>query len=308
MVTSGNGMLQVILDVQASSGSDEAVCSIAIQLDAIIARMKLHLDRKKYLQATLYECVKKGLCYEPDYSSLLMKVLRPADTVIDIGANIGYFSLLASSLVTNSGRVIALEPEQDNFRYLLRNIRLNESSNIKALNIAAGDSKKEIDLFIDPLNDGGHSLCGITPESRELLGDRDVVLSTVQMDTLDSLLSAENISNIKIIKIDTEGWEFHTIQGALSVIKRFSPAIILAEINRSGLRRAGASERYLRLLMAELGYSLYIASCLPSGKLILELIPNSFYAEPELEHYNFNAVFARPESLTDFSMCYYVFD
>ncbi|MDD2540884.1 MAG: FkbM family methyltransferase [Desulfuromonadaceae bacterium] len=301
-------MLKVNLDVLSSSEDSDIIGRISIQLDSVVAGMKLHLDRKKYLQATVYECVNQGLCYEPDYTSLMMKVLRPADTVTDIGANIGYFSLLASSLVTGSGRVVALEPEKDNFRCLLRNIKLNGLSNRTALNVAAGDIKKEVDLFIDPLNDGGHSLCGITPESRELIGDGAVAIATAQMDTLDSLLAAENISNMKIIKIDTEGWEFHSIQGAISVIKRFSPPFILAEINRSGLRRAGASERYLRLLMAELGYSLHIASCLPSGKLVLELVPNNYFAEPELEHYNYNAVFVRPESLTDFSTCYYVFD
>ena len=301
-------LLHVDMEVLASSGSDDVVCQIAIQLDSIVARMKLHLDGIKYLQASFFDFSKNGICYEPDYTSIMLKVLRPADTVIDIGANFGYFSLLASSLVTGSGKVISLEPEKENFWYLSRNIELNEASNIRAFNIAAGDCKKEVDLFIDPLNDGGHSLIGISPESKQHIGTCEVEKSKTHMDTLDSLLAIEKITNIKIIKIDTEGWEFHAIQGALSVIKRFSPPIILAEINRNGLRKAGASERYLRRLMAELGYSTYVASCLANSKIVLQLIPDSYYAEPELEHYNYNAVFARPELLTDFSTCYYLFN
>jgi FkbM family methyltransferase len=301
-------MLQVHMEVLDYVGDGEIICQTSIKLDSAEASMKLHLDRKKYMQATLYECVKNGMCYEPDYTSLMMKVLRPADAVIDIGANVGYFSLLAASLVTGSGTVLSLEPEKENFCFLQRNIKLNGLSNIKALNIAAGDTKREVDLYIDPLNDGGHSLCGISPESRNLIGTSEVTISKIQMVTIDSLIGVENISNLKVIKIDTEGWEFHAIQGAISVIKKFSPPIILAEINRSGLRRAGASERYMRLLMAELGYSTFVATCLNNSKLILELIPNSFYAEPELEHYNYNAVFARPESLVDFSACYYIFN
>lgn len=303
-----DNMLQTDLETLSSAEAQEVVCLLSIQFNSIISQVKFCLDRNKYLQASLFEFAKNSLCYEPDYTCIMMKVLRPSDTVIDIGANFGYFSLLASSLVTETGRVIALEPEEDNFRFLTRNIAQNNSSNIRAFNIAAGDSKTEADLFIDPLNDGGHSLSGISPESSQQIGSGDILKSKVQVDTLDSLLEAEKITAIKIIKIDTEGWEFHVISGAISVIKRFSPPIILAEVNRNGLRKAGASERHLRMLMSELGYSTYVAKCLPNGKLVLELVPTGFYAEPELEHYNYNAVFARPDSLADFCACYYIFD
>ena len=300
-------MLQVTVDSETALENDEIICHITIQLDAILAKMKLHLDKTKYLQATIINGLSQGLCYESDYTSLMMKVIQPGDTVIDIGANIGYFSLLASSLVTKSGMVISLEPESSNFSYLLRNIKLNNLTNITAYNIAAGETQKEVTLYIDPLNDGGHSLNGISPESIDLIGTGTFATSRVQMNTLDSLLASEKITAIKIIKMDTEGWEFNAIQGATSVIKRFSPPIILAEVNRSGLRRAGASEKYLRQIMAELGYSTYIATCLKNRKLVLELIPNYFFAEPELEHYNYNAVFARPEALNNFSACYHLF-
>lgn len=286
----------------------DVICNISLQIGSVTARMKLHLDREKYLQRSLYHYVKKGSCWEPDYTSVMMKVLRPSDTVIDIGANIGYFSLLASSLVTESGKVISLEPEKENFNYLKRNIELNGFNNIKALNVAAGNLRKEVDLFIDPLNDGGHSLFGITPESIQQIGNREIVTSRTQMDTLDSLLDTEMISNIKIIKIDTEGWEFNTILGAVSAIRRFTPPFILAEVNRLGLRRAGASERHLRLLMAELGYSAYLASIPTNGELILKLIPDGYYLEPAVEHYNYNAVFARPESLKTYSTTFHVFN
>lgn len=301
-------MIHVDLEYPASVEERQVVCLLSIQSGVIVSRLKFHLDRGKYLQASLFEFAVNGECYEPDYTSIMMKVLRPGDTVIDIGANFGYFSLLASSLVTETGRVIALEPEKDNFNYLTRNIELNNISNVRALNIAAGDMKKEVDLFIDPFNDGGHSLSGISPESSQQLGDGDVLKSRVQIDTLDSLLKEEKITSIKIIKIDTEGWEFHTIQGALSIIRRLSPPMILAEVNRNGLRKAGASERHLRLIMSELGYSSYVAKCLGNGKIVLELVAPNHYAEPELEHYNYNAVFARPEALADLCSCYYIFD
>ncbi|MDD2898963.1 MAG: FkbM family methyltransferase [Desulfuromonadaceae bacterium] len=300
--------LKVSLDLLASSSNDDVTCRISLQIDSVLSNMKLRLDRKKYMQATVYEAATRSLCYEPDYTSIMMKVLRPGDTVIDIGANFGYFSFLASSLVTELGRVIALEPENENFAYLTRNIVLNNSSNIRALNVAAGNCTIEADLFIDPLNDGGHSFSGISPETQQIIGSDEVCKSKVQMHTLDSLIEVEKITDIKIIKIDTEGWEFQVIQGAISAIKRFSPPFILAEINRNGLRKAGASERYLRRLMAELGYSTYIASCLANGTLVLQMIPLSDYAEPDLKHYNYNAVFARPEALSGFSVCYHIFN
>lgn len=305
---SDRSMVHVDFRTISTASEADVICDLSIQMDSVIAKIKLHLDREKYLQRSLFYFGEKGSCYESDYTSIMLKVLKPADTFIDIGANIGYFSMLASSLVSESGRVISLEPEKENFNYLVRNIELNQFKNITALNIAAGNIKKEVDLFIDPLNDGGHSLSGITPETIQQIGSKEVVTSRVQMDTLDSLLATETISNIKIIKIDTEGWEFNTILGAVSVIKKYSPPFILAEVNRSGLRRAGASERYLRLLMNELGYSAYMATCLANKKLVLELIPTDCYFEPTLEHYNYNAVFARPESLYEYSTINHIFD
>lgn len=300
-------MLKIDCDVITSCDND-VICCISILINSVSTQMKLHLDKTKYLQRSLYYFTVHGEYYEPDYTSLMMTVLRPGDTIIDVGANIGYFSLLASSLVTESGKVFALEPENENFTFLTRNIELNRFSNIRALNIAAGDTKKEAVLFIDPLNDGGHSLGGISPESILQLGTADAATSRVRMETLDALLEVEKITHLKIIKIDTEGWEFHVLQGALSIIKRLSPPFILAEVNRSGLRRAGASERYLRRLMKELGYSTFVATCLANNKLVLELLPDTWYAEPGLEHYNYNAVFARPEALNDYSSCYHIFD
>ncbi|MDR3579535.1 MAG: FkbM family methyltransferase [Oryzomonas sp.] len=300
---------QIDAEILENLGHDDVICNVSIQWDSNsrMTRMKLHLDRKKYMHRSFFvNSVQNGNCYEPDYTSIMLKVLRPGDTVIDIGANFGYFSLLASSLVTSTGRVISIEPDKENFFFLIRNIEINKMSNIKAINCAAGNLKKEIDFFLDPLNDGAHSLCGISPETIQQIGDKNTVTSKIQMDMVDSLLNSENIANIKIIKVDTEGWEFHTIEGAISVIKRFSP-IILAEVNRSGLRRSGASEKYLRLLMQELGYSTFIATYEKNtNKVYLESVPQNYYAEPELEHYNYNAVFARPESLKNLSQCCYV--
>ena len=300
--------IEINMDVLDSSRHEDVRCDLSIKVDSIVVSMKLHLDLNKYMQASMFDFAMKGACYEPDYTSIMLKVLRPGDTVIDIGANFGYFSLLASSLVKDSGRVISLEPEKENYNFLMRNIELNQISNILPLNIAAGKFKKEVELFIDPLNDGGHSLGGISPETSEQIESTEILKSKVQMDTLDSLLNTEKVGKIKIIKIDTEGWEFDVIQGTISTIKRFSPPIILAEVNRIGLRRAGASEKYLRLLMAELGFSTYIGRCLQNSRIVLELLPDYYYAEPELEHYNYNAVFARPESLNDFSACYHIFN
>lgn len=301
-------VLSVGLEILSSAELDDSVCNLSIDLDSVTAYMKLHLDRNRYLQRSVYEFGVNGICYEPDYSSILLKVLQPGDTFIDVGANFGYFSLMASSLVTNTGKVFSFEPEKENFRFLSRNIALNDMTNIRAFNVATGNCNEEVELFIDPLNDGAHSLSGISPESRQVIGSGDVSTSRTQMVTLDSVLENEVISKIKIIKIDTEGWEFNTILGAVSIIKRYAPPIVLAEVNRGGLRNAGTSERYLRLLMAELGYLTYTAMCLTNGKLALEHIHSDYYAEPLLEHYNYNAVFARPQALNDYATAYHIFD
>ena len=123
----------------------------------------------------------------------------PGDTFIDIGANFGYFSLVASALVGDKGHVFSFEPEAYNYNALCNNININKFKNIKAYNIALGKEERDSLLYIDRRNDGGHTLWGIRDETFDVIGEYEPDKQVVKERTLDKIIYDENITSIKII-------------------------------------------------------------------------------------------------------------
>ena len=96
--------------------------------------------------------------YEPYETELFKKLIKSGMVVVDIGANIGYYTLLAAKLVGNNGRVYAFEPEPTNYRFLIKNIELNRYKNIKLIQKAVSDKHGKARIFLDKHNLGMHSL------------------------------------------------------------------------------------------------------------------------------------------------------
>jgi FkbM family methyltransferase len=132
------------------------------------------------------------------------RFIRPGDTVVDVGANVGALTVQASSLVGSTGQVISIEAHPRTFRYLMGNLRLNRCSNVTALNVAAGAAPGTVtfsDLKQDDVNrvaDGG---------------------VTVPVDTLDRQLSGIDVS---LLKIDVEGYEKFVLEGATETLRATS--------------------------------------------------------------------------------------
>jgi FkbM family methyltransferase len=143
------------------------------------------------------------------YNIYSHEVLRKGMTVIDVGAHIGTYTILAAEKVGKNGRVIAVEPESKNYRQLLENIKLNNFQNIVPVNIALLDYEGYEKLYISPLS-GTHSL----------LFKEDAISSIeVQTKPLDRLLEELNLKKIDIIKIDAEGAEIPILRGAEKTLK-----------------------------------------------------------------------------------------
>lgn len=143
--------------------------------------------------------------YGYDDESLLRKILRPKDIVVDVGANIGIVSLAAASLVGESGRVIAFEPNPHVFKYLTKNIQLNRFNNVTSLNFALGDKLGNV-YFSDQRCD-----------------DQNKVLPQggleVPMRTLDEQLS-HFPGRIRLLKVDVEGYEKFVFLGGTNTLAR----------------------------------------------------------------------------------------
>ena len=94
--------------------------------------------------------------YEPFVTQVMHNMAKKGDTVVDIGANIGYYSIMLAKFVGKSGKVYAFEPEPKNVELLSKNVKVNNLHNIKVSNIAISSKKQDLDLFIATDNYGDH--------------------------------------------------------------------------------------------------------------------------------------------------------
>ena len=143
--------------------------------------------------------------WEPHLTRWIERRLRPGDTFIDVGANIGYFSLLASKLVGDSGAVVAIEASPKTFGLLQANLARNLAQNVRSVNVAASDRKGRVRLFRGPDDN-----IGLTT----VFGDPSFPFeSEVDTAPLSILLTPEEVQNARLIKIDVEGAEWSVVAG-----------------------------------------------------------------------------------------------
>ena len=134
--------------------------------------------------------------------------LERGGLVLDVGAQIGLFTLLAARRVGPEGRVIALEPEPSNHALLLRNVALNRLQNVTVIRKAASSVPGLRSLFLSAVNPGIHSLSFH-------VGDRAVQVETL---TLDRLAKEAGQSGVSLLKVDVEGEELEVLKGAASLL------------------------------------------------------------------------------------------
>lgn len=149
--------------------------------------------------------------YQPIISEILKKYLKNGDTFIDVGANIGYFSMIAAGFVGKNGQVHSFEPVPEYF-YRLENLSKNNSQyNITVNQFALGDEEKSSKIYIEGLSGIGHNT--FFPILLEGAGNNRNKTAEVSIRRLDKYIKEKKIGNIKLIKIDVEGFEFSVLRG-----------------------------------------------------------------------------------------------
>jgi len=140
----------------------------------------------------------KGYLNEGDVGSFMVRIVKPGDIVVDVGANIGFYSMLLSALVTPVGAVHAFEPAEENVAEIIGNIAKNHFGNIVVHQKLMGENIHELANFYYDQNDSGNSYA--------VSGDIDEALDCRRLPThtLDSELV--DIKQIKLVKIDVEGF------------------------------------------------------------------------------------------------------
>jgi FkbM family methyltransferase len=169
------------------------------------------------------------------------KLVKPNDTVLDIGANIGMFSLLGSRLVGDNGRIIAFEPSRKTFDILNENLKLNNCKNVETVQLALGDTEGSI--FLGEVENDALNFIDKNQKSGE----------EVALKLLDNYLQENKINKIDFIKIDIEGAEFLCFKGATEMLKNHRPTIIM-ECNENWCHRFGYSVFELLNFLSQFDY------------------------------------------------------
>jgi FkbM family methyltransferase len=174
------------------------------------------------------QILKHGI-WEPCETNLFCQIIQPNDTVLDIGANIGYYSSIASRLVGEGGKIYAFEPEQRNFKILKLNVLNSEIGNTICINQAVANYVGECTLHLSPENLGHHSF---------LDNINYTETQNVPVISIDDYF-AGNPEKIDFVKIDVEGAEREVLDGMQNVLRRNRECIkVILEFWPIGLNEA----------------------------------------------------------------------
>jgi FkbM family methyltransferase len=201
-----------------------------------------------WLNATGYidHCLVGTGVFEPWSTQAVSRLVTRGNTVLDVGANIGYYTVLLSKLVSEHGRVICFEPTLHYGRVLEKNVIANNLNNVEIHHIGLSNKQQELLIQI-----GESSATLHVPGKKELKSSE-----SIQLVTLDKFLTDHPLSRIDFIKIDVDGHEPHFFEGAWNTLEKFEP-IILLEISHPHYLEAGYTAWDFYELLKGQGYYLY---------------------------------------------------
>jgi len=212
--------------------------------------------------------------HEEATTRLFKTLVRRGDVVLDLGANLGYFTMLAARQVGPEGRVYAFEPEPRNYACLRRNLDLNGYSNVIARQCAVADKPGFVKLFICPYDTGHHTIRsydGIAAYRPDYV-DRKKASVDVEQVRLDSLLEGRE-QHVDVIKMDVEGAEALALDGMQGVLTRSPNLVMVVEFFPLLIKNMGHSpDEFVRRLLDEFGFAMWVVEedyCM-SGQSVTE--------------------------------------
>lgn len=212
----------------------EAVVDVA----TVVGDLYLHAEDK-----VMTPWIAERREWEPAETLFLQRSLAAGETFVDVGANVGYFSVLGSKLVGPEGSVISVEPEERNIGLLKANLWRNDCTNAIVLPLAAGSSRRFLPLSFNESNRGDHQAGGSAPPNR-----------LVPSASLDALLGDRTV---EFVKIDTQGYDHEVIAGLEHVLHRDGP-IVLSEFWVAGLHERGIDPRTVADAYSDSGYQMHL--------------------------------------------------
>ena len=266
-----------------------ATLTITIETHAGDRPMRMNFDDGFPNELLILRQLQMHGAYEPELTNLMLRVLRDGDAVIDVGANVGYFSMLAATCVGPNGRVLAYEPDPDNIARIEKNVADNSFGSVVIGAAPVHSAVEDVTFHFNADNNGGNALWdpGQFPENvASRAAPRRV---TMRSTTLDLEAAKHDLGKLKLIKIDTEGAEYGILKGAADLIRDGRVPFIVAELHEFGLKQMGASAAEFRAYMEDMGYSTFVLHnddalprLIPPGTRILApAIINLLFSTPD---------------------------
>jgi FkbM family methyltransferase len=179
--------------------------------------------------------------YEPQLTKQFIAALKEGDIVLDIGANVGYYTVLASKLVGKKGKVYAFEPSPQSLPLLKKNLAFNNCKNVIVVEKALGKNEDEhVAFYLDKANPGESRLAGH--------GQRETM--KIESTTLDNFVTKNNIKKIAVIKVDVEGREPWVFAGGKEVLTAANTKLFF-ECNQNALAEVGYSVSQLLSMVTD---------------------------------------------------------
>lgn len=236
-----------------------------------------------------------NLIYEQEVALLMAQALRPGDVAIDVGANIGFFSLFMAQFVSEAGKVIAFEPGEKLLTKLNYNISLNpDLRNIEVVSHPLWCRQEVVTYWEDTDSGGGGNALwdpGLFVDNKKSAANP--LPTEMDATTLDfQFLYTEP----RLIKLDTEGSEQRILEGGCKLLDRARPPFIITEMNPFGMEQMGCSAETYREFMQSYGYDMFF---MHTNGMMPTLIPR----KTRISYYNgvavFNALFSTPDALAE---------
>ncbi len=205
-----------------------------------------------FLSTYFYSAVYGKGEYEKDEINFLKRTLKKGDVFIDIGANVGLYTVVAAKLVGTTGQVIAFEPSKREYELLQKNIKLNKLMNVKPLKIAVSNHNGTAKFIVAGGKDTGTNTLASRFYGNHIKLDR---VEDVPTYRLDDYVDQLNISKLTGIKIDVEGYDVFALEGMKKTLQKFKPFLML-EVSEQNLENTGCSSEQMFDLVKSYSYEI----------------------------------------------------
>jgi FkbM family methyltransferase len=213
------------------------------------------VDLQLYPEGQIAEFLAFQRIFERTELALVTACLKPGMQVVDIGSNIGLYSILADRRVGKDGVVWAFEPSGESVNRLEKNLALNDCKRVRLARIALSDQP---DTFLTLKSDRGFgdAYRYLLP-SKAVGSEEDGQTELVPVTTLDRWAAENGVTKIDFLKVDIEGGEFRMFRGAQEVLKSNQDMLILFESEADWCKRAGCSQQDTFELLKSCGFKLF---------------------------------------------------